>query len=239
MSTRTPRKALTRPAARRRALRQVAAVAALAALVVVGAALLGSRGGDPVTAEVATFDSVPQDGIALGSPQAPATLVEFADLQCPFCADYARDVLPTIVDRYVRDGRLRLELRLRAFLGEDSVRGALAAAAAARQDRLWSFVDDFYRHQGAENSGYATDAFLRARAGATPGIDPDRVMAERSDPAALRALTGAERLATRLGSQSTPAFYLRHGDGPLRPLPITELSPQAFVAALDSALSTR
>jgi protein-disulfide isomerase len=67
---------------------------------------------------------------------APATLTEFADLHCPFCADYARDVLPAVVDRYVRTGRLRLELQLLAFLGDDSLRGGRMAAAAARQDRL-------------------------------------------------------------------------------------------------------
>jgi protein-disulfide isomerase len=227
-----------RAAAKRRALRQLAAVATLAGLAVFAAVLLGA-GGDDRTAESTRLEAVPQDGIALGAPDAPATLVEFADLQCPFCADYARDVLPTIVDRYVRDGRLRLELHLRAFLGEDSVRGALVASAAARQDRLWSFVDGFYRHQGPENSGYATDAFLRERADAVEGLDTDRVMAERSEPAARRPLERAERLATRLRSDSTPAFYLRHGDGPLRPLPIAELTPQAFTTAIDDALAAR
>ena len=33
---------------------------------------------------------IPQAGIALGSPDAPVTLVEYADLQCPFCAEWAR-----------------------------------------------------------------------------------------------------------------------------------------------------
>jgi protein-disulfide isomerase len=102
------------------------------------------------------------DGISLGSPDAPATLIEFADLQCPFCAASARDELPPVVERYVRAGRLRLELHVLAFLGEDSVPGAAMAAAAAHQDRLWSFTDAFYRSQGPENSGYVTDDFLRA-----------------------------------------------------------------------------
>ena len=36
------------------------------------------------------------------------TLVEFADLQCPFCKQYATDVLPTVVRDYVRTGKVRL-----------------------------------------------------------------------------------------------------------------------------------
>src|SRR5690606_602302 len=96
---------------------------------------------------VARFAGVPQDGIALGAPAAPFTLIEFADLQCPFCAVYARDVLPTIIDRYVRPGKLRLELNLLTFLGEDSIRAGRVAAAAAQQDRLWTFTDAFFAEQ--------------------------------------------------------------------------------------------
>ena len=40
-------------------------------------------------------------------------LTEFADLQCPFCRDYAVNVLPQVIERYVRTKKLRLELRLR------------------------------------------------------------------------------------------------------------------------------
>jgi protein-disulfide isomerase len=155
-------------------------------------------------------------------------LTEFADLQCPFCAAYARDVLPTVVDRYVRTGRLRLELRVLAFLGEDSVRAGAMAAAAARQDRLWSYTDAFFHRQGAENSGYVTDDFLREVGAATPGLDVERALGDRAH--ALDALTAAERAAGEMGADHTPAFYLRRGDGPARPV-----EP----AALDEALARR
>ena len=225
----------------RKALVRVGVVAALAFVVVAAAVALGrpDTGGAPDRPASGLFDGIPQDGIALGSPDARATLVEFADLQCPFCAQYARDVLPTIVDRYVRTGDLRLELRLRAFLGEDSRHGAMVAAAAGRQDRLWPFVDGFYGHQGPENSGYATDAFLRERAEATTGLDVRRALADGSDPATQRTLERAERLAARLRSDFTPAFYLRLGDGPLQPLEPRALTREAFTAAIDGALAAR
>jgi hypothetical protein len=158
------------PFARRRIVVRLGLIAALALVVVVAAAVAGPGGDDSVApaAQSRLFDGIPQDGIALGSPKARAVLTEFADLQCPFCAGYARDVLPTVVERYVRTGRLRLELHLLTFLGEDSVRSGAMAAAAAQQDRLWSFTDSFYHHQGAENSGYATDDFLRGIGEATP-----------------------------------------------------------------------
>ena len=70
------------------------------------------------------YDGIPQDGATLGNPNAPATMVEFVDLQCPFCAEYTRDALPTIVKRYVRTGKLKVELRPVAILGPDSATGA-------------------------------------------------------------------------------------------------------------------
>ena len=110
-----------------------------------------------------TYRTVSVDGLKVfyreaGDPKAPVVLTEFADLQCPFCRDYALNVLPQIIERYVRTGRLRLELRLRAFLGADSDVAGRAAQAAATRDRMWNFVDLFYRNQGTENTGYVTDA---------------------------------------------------------------------------------
>ena len=233
-----------RRAARRRVFTRLGAVSALALDVVVAAVVAGPSGGrdagSPAPAAAsATFDGIPQDGISLGSPTAPAVLTEFADLQCPFCATYARDVLPAVIDRYVRSGRLRLELQVLTFLGEDSVRAGALAAAAARQDRLWPFTDAFYRSQGPENSGYATDAFLRTTAEATRGLDVARAFGDRDRPRVLAALAEAERTAGALGVDHTPSFHLRRGDGPARPLEPSALTADAFTAALDEALAAR
>jgi protein-disulfide isomerase len=231
-----------RRAARSRAGLRLAIVAALAGLLVAGAVIVGQRSqpaSDPAPAPSRLFAGIPQDGITLGSPKAPAVLTEFADLQCPFCAEYARGVLPSVVDRYVRTGRLRLQLHVLSFLGEDSVRAGAMAAAATRQDRLWPFVDAFYRNQGRENSGYATDDFLRRIGGATAGLDVERALADRLSPKAHADLARADRAAHTLGANSTPAFFLTRGDGPARSVKPTALTPDAFATALDSALRAR
>ena len=206
--------------------RRLAVVAALALVVVAAAVMLSPRtphAETPATAAAPSlFDGIEQDGIALGSPDAPATLIEFADLQCPFCAAYALDTLPAVIERHVRSGRLRLELHVLTFLGEDSVRAGAMAAAAARQDRLWSFADAFYRSQGTENSGYVTDDFLRAT-GEAAGLDVERALADRERPEVLETLAEAERAAAALKVDHTPALYLRRGDGPARPIEPTEL----------------
>jgi protein-disulfide isomerase len=199
-------------------------VASLALAVVVGLVVVSpSEPEKTVAAPSGLFDGIPQDGIALGSPDAPYVLTEFADLQCPFCAAAARDALPAVVDRHVRTGRLRLELHVLTFLGPDSVHAGEMAAAATEQDRLWSFADAFYRSQGRENSGYVTDEFLRGIGEATPGLDVERALADRGRPDVLKSLTKAERAAAELKVDHTPAFYLRRGDGRARPIELSDL----------------
>jgi len=195
--------------------------AAVAALIVV-AAILMSQGGaeDNGGAPLPPFQ---QDGVSLGDPDAPATLIEFADLQCPFCADYATEELPRVIDSYVRDGRLRLELRLLAFLGPDSVRGRQVAHAAALQDRMWNYTERFFRSQGPENSGYATDSFLQRLARQTPGLDVDQLADDFANPEAEALTRQAERLGRRLQVDGTPSFHLVRDGGEPEQIEIDQL----------------
>ena len=110
----------------------------------------------------ALFRDIPRNGIALGSPQAPVTLVEFADLQCPYCARWSRDAFPTIVDEYVRAGRVRVVFRGLSFVGPESNTALRAALAAGEQNRLWDVVHGLYLGQGAENSGWVSERLLRS-----------------------------------------------------------------------------
>src|SRR4051812_750117 len=73
-----------------------------------------------VTAKTRAFPGIPQQGAALGRPTAPVTLVEYADLQCPYCAEWARRTLPVLASDYVRSGRLRIVFRGLAFVGPES-----------------------------------------------------------------------------------------------------------------------
>ena len=194
--------------------------------------------GDTAAREVARlYDGIPQDGVRLGAPDAPVTLVEFADLQCPFCAAYSTQVLATVVRDYVRTGRIAYELRMRAFLGRDSVRAAGAAAVAARQDRLYEFADLFYREQGPENSGYVTNVFVRGIAEQVPGLDVGAVVAAANDPLAQPLVHRAQRLSEQVGSTGTPDFYLRRGGGRLVPLRVQGGTPEDFTRALEAALA--
>jgi protein-disulfide isomerase len=220
--------------------------ALIAAVIVVAIALSSGgddtpelRAGETVPGQIEAnerFAGIPQDGITVGDPRAPVTLVEFADLQCPFCRDYTTQVMPTLVD-YVRNGDVKMVFHNVAFLGDDSIRGAQMAAAAAQQDKLWEFVDIFYANQGAENSGYVTDEFLTRIASGVRGLDVDKALEDRSLPEVQRQLDEATTEWQTAGFTGTPSFLLGPTGGTLDALEITSFDPAQFTAAIDRALA--
>jgi protein-disulfide isomerase len=233
---------------RRAQLMRLGLVAAVAVIVVIVAIVASGgsssssgtgssgSGGSDTAATAALFRGVPQQGITLGRASAPATLIEFADLQCPFCAEYSNNGLATVVKDYVRTGKLRYQLHIRSFLGPDSVKAAGAAAAAAKENRLYQFSDLFYRRQQQENTGYVTPTFLRGVATGS-GVDPAKALAGAANPSGQPQVAAAEKLASQLGSNSTPAFYLRLKGGRLVPVNPKALDGPSMTAAIDAALS--
>jgi protein-disulfide isomerase len=237
---------------RRRRLRTLLAVLGAAAVLVVVAILVSGGSSDkaksrPAVAQKATgaipgqkesaamLAGIPQTGIYLGNPAAPVRVVEFADLQCPFCREYSLQVLPQLVQDYVRNGKVRMEFRNLSFLGKDSVTAARAAAGAAQQNKLWNFVDVFYYNQGEENSGYVTPAFLE-RISRAAGVDPVKANAYAASKASLKPLTAANRLADQSGVQSTPTILVGKRGGALTPVQADPTDVGTFKSAIDGAL---
>lgn len=222
-----------------------ASSAMVAVLVAMGFALAGSDEGESGTTTgspegvretLALYRGIPQRGTQLGNPAAKVTLVEFADLQCPFCGKYGREVLPAIVNRYVRDGRVKLVFQNVSGLGEDSVEAAEMAAAAGRQDRLFQFVDLVYRNQGAENEGWVDEDYLR-RIAAAVGLDVERALAERKDPAVAAQLKAAESAAKGADVDAVPSWLVtRAGQAPEKLEP-DSIEVEPFGKALDRALT--
>jgi protein-disulfide isomerase len=178
------------------------------------------------------FRGIEQHGRVLGAPAAPYTLVMFADLQCPFCAAFDRDVLPSVIEDYVRPGKLKIQLRLVAFLGPDSGTAAAAGAAAALQDRGWQFADLVYRNQGRENSGYFTPQYVGAIAKAIDGLDGQSFVRSSGSRALLARLEDDRRAARTVGVRSTPTFLVGRSAGALTLLRPASYERTVFLAAL-------
>lgn len=183
------------------------------------------------------FAGIPQHGPALGSPTAPLTLVEYADLQCPYCGRWARATLPTLVQRYVRRGTLRIVFNGLAFVGPDSDKALRVAFAAGRRNHLWDVVDGLYLRQGVENTGWVTDDLISQIAAGMPGVDGATLLADGATSAVAAEIDSAAAAASSAGVTSTPSFELGPTGGALRPIGITSLDPGGILPAIDGALS--
>ena len=182
------------------------------------------------------FDGVPQQRATLGDPDAPFTMVEFADLQCPYCARFDREVLAAVIDEFVRPGDLKIEFRPVAFLGPDSSTGAAATVAAGYQDRMWQFADHFDRNQGAENSGYANAEFL-GRIARARGLDFERWQGESNSKRLVAILRRNARAAHTARVTGTPNFRLGRTGEVLAPFASGPGAPEDFVPRLRRALA--
>ena len=118
---------------------------------------------------------IPQHGNVLGSPRAPARMIEYIDLQCPYCREFETAVMPDIIRRFVRTGKLTVEARTIAFIGPDSLRGRNAALAAGQQHRLFNFLQLVYFNQGTENTGWLSSDFVQKVAASIPGLNVPRL----------------------------------------------------------------
>lgn len=185
------------------------AVAAVAVLIVVSQS--GTSGGDSasiVDAKLVERDlaGIPQQGMVLGETDAKVRLLEFADLQCPFCKGYSEDVLPQVIENQVRDGEAKIEFRNFTIIDADSAPAGAAAIAAGEQGRGWNFVELFYRNQGAEGSGYVSDDFLTAIARAAGVSDIGRWNRDRKSTRTLDEVEASTSEAEGLGFTGTPSF---------------------------------
>jgi protein-disulfide isomerase len=233
-------------AAARRRLRVLGGILAAVLVVVVATIAISSTGGRANAAtggrlngaafSASLFAGIPQHGIVLGNANAPVRVVEFADLQCPYCDEYSVQALPALVRDYVRTGKVSMQFENLSFIGPGSVAAGRVAAAAAQQDRLWNFIDLMYLNQGEENSGYVTPSYLRHLLDAVPGLNVPAALNASAAPSADAALTQANNVATADGVNATPSFLIGRAGGPLRQFQPVALTSAPFAAAFNALL---
>jgi protein-disulfide isomerase len=244
--------AAAQSARRRRSLMQLGGLLAVAAVVVVVLIAVSSNGGGSSTKKLvpgsastqsaaigAMFAGIPQQGQTVGRANAPVTLFEFADLKCPICREFSAQALPTLVQQYVRSGRLRIVFEPQTFVGSppgDSARAARFAVAAGKQGKFWQFAELWYANQQDENTAYATDAYIRQIASGVSGLDVTKALAVRDSASTATALTKASSLFDASGFSGTPSFLLgRTGQTP-KALNVSSFDPTQFSGPIDQLL---
>ncbi len=234
-------------AAKKRRLSIIGGVVGLALIAVVVAVIVSTSGSSGTSdssdaAEVnARYEGIPQKGVVLGEPAAKATIVEFADLRCPYCKDFEEGSMPTIVDELVKTGKAKFIFRNLTILdqaspsGEDSTNAATYAAATSLQNKMYPFINLFYLNQGQENQDYVTEDFLLGLANQITGLNGQEAWDNRSNPKVGNELTAASDQANELGVTGTPTIYVGKDEDSLRKITVDDLAdPQAIIDAVDA-----
>lgn len=88
-----------------------------------------------------------QLGVAIGDPDAPVTIREFGDYQCPSCKAFA-STATRIREELVPTGKVRfIFFDFPLAMHEHSFKAAMAARCAGRQDRFWAYHEALYANQ--------------------------------------------------------------------------------------------
>ena len=233
---------------RRALVGAVVAAAAVLAAVLIGVSLVSGGDGEERTsttspgaehaiksASLATLRALPRRGDVLGRTDAPVTLFEYADLQCPFCARFTKETLPVLIRRWVRRGKLKIEFRGISFLGDDSDKALRFVLAAGERGKLWETVELLYENQGTENTGWVTDGLLRAIA-RKADLDPAATLAAAARIPQSRIEQLNDRSAED-GVTGTPAFLMARKGGTPVTIGTGALGPDAFTPAIEAALT--
>ena len=156
------------------------------------------------------FKGIPQSGLVLGSPNAPATLTEYIDLQCPVCQEFETTQLPTIVPKYVRTGKLNIRMQPWSIRGSDSDVGQAATIAASRQNAAFPFAQMLYFNQGVEQSGWLNHDMVGSAASSVDGLKPQQVFADQGSSAVKSVVNSVDSAASAGGFNATPTLLLNH-----------------------------
>jgi protein-disulfide isomerase len=211
-TTRTPRNPARTPAQQRNLL-LIGGIIIAAVLVAVIAIVVSNTGN--ITGSASGYDSLHKErladgGFILGDPNAPITVVEFADFACPHCQTYSATMHQFIED-YVTAGKARFEYRM-FISAADPTYGPYVAQLAECADTLepgsfWVAHDVLFELGSRGRFNQQTARTLADRIGLG-----DRYSELLSCASNASQYTTDVRLGTSLGVQSTPTVMIRIGD---------------------------
>lgn len=175
----------------------------------------------------------------LGSTNAPVTMIEYGDYQCPFCGtEFYALTEPQIVQNYVNPGKVRFVFRDFPFLGPESTAAANAAQCANDQGKLWAYHNALYSGKvaddakgGSENDGFFSAAELIKLGNQVGGMNMATFTSCVQGNSDAAIVAQEKTAATAQQVNSTPTFFI-NGTQILGAQPYAQ-----FQQAIDAALA--
>ena len=176
---------------------------------------------------------VPLSARAKGSPNAPITVYEMSDFQCPFCRRPAIETFPALERDYIRTGKVRwvfVNYPLTS-IHANAVAAAAFAMCAAKQNKFWPAHDLLFLHQETWGPLKNPAPFLLTLADSLKLAKPAITSCLEKEETVAQIKADAEG-ASKSGAQRTPTFYV---DGGLivgaQPLPLFRMVLDSIYAA--------
>jgi protein-disulfide isomerase len=226
-----------RPTRRIGQFRNLGFVAALAAAVIAAIALIGVanllRGGDNTTTSNNPIEipdhTAAANGTTLGNADAPVTIYEYSDFQCPYCRVAAAEVVPRLDTDYLATGKAKLIFKIMTFIGQESRWAAEAALCAGDQGKFWEYHNKLFEEQNGENKGTFKVENLKRFAGEI-GLNQDEFNTCFDAEKYAGQLADALDEAKNRGVNSTPTFFVGQTQ--------VDTSYDAISKAIEAALAT-
>jgi protein-disulfide isomerase len=174
--------------------------------------------------------AVTLDGRALGPPEASVVVELWEDFQCPACSRFTRVVEPSLVERFVPTGDVRVIFKDFAFLGPESIDAAVAARCSDEQGAFWPYHDWLYANQNGENHGWYSKTRLAAIA-TRLGLDRSAFDACVVRPDVQQDVAAETAAGRARGIASTPTVTV---DG----VPFSGSSYEDLLTTIQAALDT-
>lgn len=149
----------------------------------------------------------------IGNANAPVTIVEWSDFQCPFCKQFESTTLPQIITDYVNAGKVKVVFMDFAFLGNDSIDAGLYSHAVWKlyPDTYFTWREAMYKAQDAEgDQGFGDAASIDTLNATIAGLDAAKIAADvKANASSYQAMMDADKAeAQKAGVNATPSFVV-------------------------------
>jgi len=199
--------------------RVIAGIVLLCAVILGLGVWLGSRGSrsassTPAAEHVREETKLTDKDWVKGRADAPLTLMEYGDFQCPACGAYY-PLVERLLDEYADKVRLVYREYPLVSLHDKAYPAALAAESAGRQGKFWEMYDKLFANQETW-SATADFESLFTKYAEEIGVDVGQWKKDRTDQAVEEKIQGDRQSGNSLGVNGTPTFFI---NGILLPLP--------------------
>ncbi len=155
--------------------------------------------------------SIGDDDPIIGDPSAPITIIEFSDFQCPFCARFHTQTLPSIMDEYIKEGKVKLVFKDFPIqsIHPNALPASVAAECANEQGKFKEMHDALFEKQNEWNRIETADALsLFSQYAANMQLDQDTFDSCLTSGKYIEEISEDLDDGRKYGVTGTPGFFV-------------------------------